>query len=241
MADLNQMSSLGRLPSHRTKVSGLFREVCERLRHYVTALEPGAPLSEAAIGEQLGISRTPVREALIQLSNEGLIQYRGNGRCHVATLSKQDVIEMSEIRSALEAAAARSLAVTITAEQLQELNGLAEFVDRAESYASARAEWDRGEEAFHRRFLKMAGNSRIFALLERQGLIERLLTLPIQDWRASLQTDPGPTHKDLVAALASGDSEHCDRVFRAHADSRKRLLTASYDKTEHIASSEPAA
>lgn len=221
-----QSPSITKLKSHRTKSSILFREVCEQLRHHVTVLGPGGPLSEISLSEQLGISRTPVREALIQLSNEGLVQFRGNGRCHVATLTRKDVAEMCDVRIGLEATAARTLTTTITPEQLAELRTLAVAADRAEKAARSRAEWDHGEEAFHRRFLEFAGNARIVELLDRQGLLERLLTLPLKDWRDRRRPKNAPSHCDVVEAVANGDPEVCDRIVRAHTAVRKHDLLA---------------
>lgn len=216
-------SKITKVKSHHTKSSILFREVCEKLRHHVTTLGPGVRLGESSLSEKLGISRTPVREALIQLSNEGLVQFRGNGRCHVATLTRQDVVEMCDVRIGLEATAARALALTIIPEQLAELRKLALAADRAEKTARSRAEWDQGEEAFHRRLLELAGNSRIIELLERQGLLERLLTLPLKDWR-HYPRPVAPRHVDIVDALAQGDPDRCDRVVREHTSVRKQLL-----------------
>ena len=231
MSNTTDTQPISRLKSHRTKASWLFREVCERLRQHVTALGPGAQLSEISLSEQLGISRTPVREALIQLSNEGLIQYRGNGRCHVATLSKQDVQEMCEVRIGLEATAARALAKEIKPEQLAELRTLALAADRAEKSARSRAEWDQGEEAFHRRIVELAGNTRIVELLERQGLLERLLTLPMKDWRHRKRPD-APWHVDVVDALATRDPDLCDRIVRAHTEVRKAVLMETSEALE---------
>lgn len=232
MTRMGQLKGISKLTTHRTKTSSLFREVCERLRQYVTNIGPGSRLSEIELSGQLGISRTPVREALLQLSNEGLVQYRGNGRCYVATITKKDAIDMSDIRTALESAAARSLAQSITTEQLAELSQLAAAADEAELRCTSRTEWDHAEDAFHRRFLEFADNPRIFEILARQGLIERLLTFPLSNWQHLARRDPGPDHQALIAALTSRDPERCERVFRAHTDGRKRWLISEFEALE---------
>lgn len=226
MSKAAQPETMTKLKSRRTKSSLLFREACEQLRQHLTALGPGVALSEISLSEQLGISRTPVREALIQLSNEGLVQFRGNGRCHVATFTKQDVVEICDVRIGLEATAARSLATSITQDQLTNLRKLAIEADRAEKASRSRAEWDQAEEAFHRRLLEYAGNSRILELLERQGILERLLTVPLKNWRHR-QRPEAPWHTDVVDALASRDPDLCDRVLRAHTGVRKQYLLKS--------------
>jgi DNA-binding GntR family transcriptional regulator len=147
-------------------------------------------------------------------------------------LSKQDVIEMSDVRTVLEGAAARTLAPKITAQEVAELRTLAVTVDHSRQHATARADWDRAEEAFHRRFLEMAGNSQIFEILERQGLMERLLTaLPREHWRH--EVDVGiATHQDLVDILATHDPQRSEQAFREHAEFRKRWMLAAYAHTD---------
>ena len=218
MAQAPQRPAIARLPSHRTKVSVLFRDVCDRLRHYVTLLSPGMELTEVGLSRELGISRTPVREALIQLSNEGLVQFRHNGRCHVAELSEQDVLEMSQIRAALEGMAAAILAPKITPEQLDELRQLAIAADNLQQ---DHVDQEQADEAFHLRFLRFAGNVRVCELLYQHGMLERMVRIPRpMPGQPAIVMSP-IKHGHLVDALAAGDPEHCERIFRGHVYSAK--------------------
>jgi DNA-binding GntR family transcriptional regulator len=73
-------------------------------------IEPGAPLSELALAEEFGVSRTPVREALKQLQTEGLVEIRPRVGTFVTTPSRREITELFEMKELLEGAAARLLA-----------------------------------------------------------------------------------------------------------------------------------
>src|SRR5437667_1552391 len=90
----------------------LERRVYERLLHEITSgvLLPGEQLVEARIADELGVSKTPVREALIRLQRDGLVEiapYRG---ARVLQPSKEDIVEILELRLCIEAYVARDLA-----------------------------------------------------------------------------------------------------------------------------------
>lgn len=223
-------SSLDRLkPVTRSK---LYLQVCDRLRDYLPKLGPGTWLQEVELCNILGVSRTPIREALIKLSSEGLVELMPNGRCHVPMLDRRDLEEMFDIRIALEGIAARSLCQKITPGELNELDDLAQRADRAKARSSERTAWDDAEQLFHARFIQMADNRRIAKILQRQGLLVRCLRLPIPDWRQLASTDAAVTHEDLVRALRSGDPELAERTFRKHVERRKLWILQHIEQQE---------
>jgi DNA-binding GntR family transcriptional regulator len=89
----------------------------------------GEPLTEVAISQNLGVSRTPVREALKQLELEGLVTSIPNKGTVVSGISKQDIIDIYEIRSLIEGLAARWAATKITDEQLKQLEEIIELTE----------------------------------------------------------------------------------------------------------------
>lgn len=94
--------------------------VAERLRVMVTdgAMPPGAHLNERALCEQLGVSRTPLREALKMLAVEGLLEHLPNRGARVVTLSPSDIVDAFELLSGLEALAGELACQRITAEEV---------------------------------------------------------------------------------------------------------------------------
>src|SRR5262249_46042730 len=92
-------------------------------------LAPGVPVVERELAKKLGMSRTPVREALAELAREGLIRTVGTRARIVAEPSIRDVIELFDIREAVDGMAARLLALRVTPAQLAELTRLARGAD----------------------------------------------------------------------------------------------------------------
>ena len=91
------------------------------LRHFHISHHPGEELKEATLGKQLGVSRTPVREALRQLDLEGLVEIAPNRGAKVIGISRKDVEDIYHMRARLEGLAARKAAEQIKEEELAEL------------------------------------------------------------------------------------------------------------------------
>src|SRR5687768_18315906 len=84
------------------------RVIAEMRRRIIRGdIQPGEPLSELALAEEFGVSRTPVREALKQLQTEGLIEIRPRVGTFVTTPSRREITELFEMKELLEGAAAR--------------------------------------------------------------------------------------------------------------------------------------
>ena len=98
--------------------------VCEEIREAIIdlRLHPGEPLREATIAQQLGVSKTPIREALARLEQEGLVEMTSFKGAVVSGYSPRDLEEIYELRSLLEGAAVRSVAVDASEEARAELS-----------------------------------------------------------------------------------------------------------------------
>jgi DNA-binding GntR family transcriptional regulator len=177
-------------------------------------LQPGAPLREAAIATQLGVSKTPVREALGRLEQEGLVEATSFKGAVVSDYSERDLEEIYELRELLEGAAARAAATDANAETLAALHGV---IDRS------RAARDAGDLAgladllgrFDQIVFEQVANVRI------RGLIE---TLRAHLTRIGKLTEEIPgrveasveEHAAIVDAIARGDADEAERAIRSH-------------------------
>lgn len=108
-------------------------EVCDAIRQKIVRLEykPGQRLNEQGLAKALGVSRTPVREALILLSTEGLVTMAPNVTTHVSDISLTKLRELVELRLILEQGAARLAAQNRTNDQLANLEALAKKIENA--------------------------------------------------------------------------------------------------------------
>jgi DNA-binding GntR family transcriptional regulator len=118
-------------------------------------LEPGSWIDEIRIAESLGISRTPLREALKVLATEGLVTMKLRRGAYVTEVSEKDLMDVYHLLSLLESDAARAVASQASDQQLQELaqlhDQLAKNIEHTEAFFSI-------NEQFHLRLLEMANN-----------------------------------------------------------------------------------
>ncbi len=132
--------------------------VYDRVRNAILdgELAPGAVMSQVGLADELGISRTPLREALRMLQSEGLIESEPNRRVRVAPMTPEDLEQLCIMRITLEAEALRLSIPRMTPEDLAGLEGyMAEMAHYAEAEDSAR--WVVPHRAFHRALTQGAG------------------------------------------------------------------------------------
>ena len=135
----------------------LYVEVAELLRQRIFSrnLEPGSWIDELRIAEELGISRTPLREALKVLAAEGLVTMKVRRGAYVTEVSEQDLRDVYHLLSLLESDAAGVVAATADDSQLAELADLHSQLEAAVHDAEA---FFKVNERFHMRLLELANN-----------------------------------------------------------------------------------
>jgi DNA-binding GntR family transcriptional regulator len=175
----------------------------------------GEWLREGDLAESIGVSRTPVREALRRLTAEGLVRYERNRGVQVAAWTPQDLDEIFSLRSVLEPWACRLAAMSQTVD-LGELDRLAHDMD--EAARGAVADVDRISDLtnrFHRLVLEGSRNRRLGAV------VSSVVQVPLVWQTFSHYTDHDlrrslAHHHELVAALTAGDPEWAESVMRSH-------------------------
>lgn len=184
------------------------------------SLNPGERLTEEHLAGQLGVSRTPVREALHKLEQEGLIkQLETRGFC-VSQDTKDEIEELFDIRASLEGYALRLSCKDISEETLEQLNG---FIEKAED-AFKRKRTDeifKWNTQFHdtlysliahkRRFYSLIANMREYVLRYRKDTLHYL--------NAAKRTIDG--HRKIILALRLKDPDVCEWVLRKHIEEAK--------------------
>lgn len=204
-------------------------EVAGRIREAIIAgdLGLGEEVSERQLAERLGVSKTPVREALAQLRLEGLVRFSPPRGLTVFTLSAEEIREMCELRQALEAGALK-FAMRRNPEAL--LSSLADVLDQMTASLDAgdiRA-YLTADTLFHLRFLEHCGNSH---LLETY----RMHVGKIAALRTHLAQKPQHTeksfheHKVIVDLLGKGDVAASLDILDQHIDRTKRTYSSTIE------------
>ena len=178
------------------------------------ALPPGSKLPEDSIGERLGVSRTLVREALVRLSQEGLVELRPNKGAVVSHPSLEEGRNLYLTRIALERLVVETLSGSLTREQIDTLSThiAAEEAARTEHAASIRLA---GE--FHTLLAQMTGNASLIRyvneLVARSSLILALYGRPHSSECAVSE------HRELLDKLIAGKTDDAVTLMTHHLDS----------------------
>ena len=210
----------------------LLRDVAyERLKEAIRdgALRPGEALPESRVSAALQISRTPVREALQKLAQEGLVQILPNRAVTVAEPSLPDALNVLHVRSLIEPEIVRLVAEAITPEALGALQeAVADMTAAAE--AGDRAAWSKADTVYHETLSSACPN----ALLGKLGLQMRnrihFLATDAQTTAARLVTCT-EEHRVVAEAIAEGDGEKAQEAMREHIH---QLRTSFFRRLAHL-------
>jgi DNA-binding GntR family transcriptional regulator len=200
----------------RLQRTGLHEETTGRLRGLIVRgdLAPGETLVEADLSEALGISRTPLREALKILASEGLVELRLNRSAMIAPMRKDEIDELFEAVSGIERVAAELAALRMTERDLEKLDHLQERMEHLHDSGKLRDYFElnqqihgfivtcsrnRALKATHDWLLGRAERARFFALSSQER------------WDESVQE-----HRALLAALKQRDPERAGRLLAQH-------------------------
>ena len=216
-------------PFPRIEVSPLSELAYNLLRERILSKElaPGERLDLPRISKQLGISKTPLREAIHRLEIEGLIEIRPRSGTFVSRLDPVQVSESFELRTVLETYAAGLAAKECTQADLE---ALAELVSRIESIVRSGKEEDvyprylELDHAFHRTLVVLSGNERLIAAHERENLHAQMARIRYRSSAKDLLTSL-KEHRLILAALQERDAQAARQVVEAHLNrSRQALL-----------------
>ena len=183
----------------------------------------GDQLRIESLAQQLGISRTPIREALLKLESEGLVRAASRVGFFVRGITKQDLHELFELREILESYAAEKAAVLVDEQDIDKLEAYQKRADKAISTGNRSAFMDM-EIEIHSLILKKAGNTRLMQMIESiKDLIHRERFLSLQS--SENIEESFKEHQQIINALAEKDSKQAGRLMRSHILAvRKRML-----------------
>jgi len=198
-----------------------YRELRRRILD--NEMPPNAQYLEQELADALGMSRTPVREALIRLSEERLVEVRPRHGARVLPVSVDDKREIYEVMTELEALAARKLAECgLSSKKIRLLDQAVEDMDTSLGAGDLHA-WARSDEVFHALLVDLTGNSR---------LSQVVATFRDQAHRARMQTlrlrprpiDSNRDHAAVVAAIRKRDGETAASTHRRHRQKAGTML-----------------
>jgi GntR family transcriptional regulator, rspAB operon transcriptional repressor len=191
-------------------------------------LAPGSRVTEASLAEQLGVSKTPVREALLRLREVGVIEPHGRRGGRIVRPSQASIRDAYEVREALESYAAGSAAQRVTPEQIERLRAVAErSLERA--HRNDLAGFLEADVAFHGGIAAAAGNPALERMID--GAVTLALTLRRRDRpHATASVACAEAHVRIATAIADRDPAGARREMESHIGF---LLTVVAADAEH--------
>jgi DNA-binding GntR family transcriptional regulator len=182
----------------------------------------GLHVNPSKVADMLGISRMPVREALLQLDREGLVTARPNRGAVVTALSPEDVEELFEMRAALEALAAVRATPNLVGEAYHELMELKARMDRTRGNTKL---WIQRHNEFHDFLATQSRRPRLTAEIARiRSAVQPYLLMYVSVYE-SLEMD-GYEHDALIDAFTSRNLKLVERTMREHVLSAGRGVIA---------------
>jgi DNA-binding GntR family transcriptional regulator len=202
-------------------------------------LEPGRRLKEEELARELGISRTPVREALLVLQTEGVLESAPNRGATVRAYEADDLDDLYQLRAVLEGFAARRAATRISAQDVTKLR------ESCERFVALRADADvaelvRENMLFHDVILEAASSERL------TQMVRKVVQLPLV-YRSYYWYSPEQKlisehyHRQLTSAMAGRDAERAGIVMKEHVLEARDFLIAQFRAREAGKDGEEAA
>lgn len=208
--------------------------VVERLRGFITegVLPPGKKLNERELCETLGISRTPLREALKVLAGEGLIEIAPNRGASVARMGEREIRETFELISGIEAFAGELACERITAEELDEIKALHYAMVVCKNQNDLPGYYQRNR-AIHDAINVAARNGELrqvyLALNRRIQALRYLSNQQAPKWDRALRD-----HEHMIEALQARDGKRLSEILRHHLlDKRDAIMLVLRAEGEH--------
>jgi DNA-binding GntR family transcriptional regulator len=177
------------------------------------AFRPGQPLAETELAERFGISRTPIREALIRLQADGLVRIEPRRGASVQALSVTDFLEVNELRLILEPYAAREAALSLDRTEIEELRAKHASIRTGDPNEMDLRQLEQLDSNVHEAIARASGNERLRQLVH--NLDDMMQAMRVDDIRRRYRE----THESLgqlIAALEARDPDAAESVLCRH-------------------------
>lgn len=201
--------------------------------------QPGSRLRYGPIGQELGISATPVREAIGLLANEGLVELVPQLGAVVRTIGRSELIELYEMREAIEPYAAEKAAERASESQVAAIRRAFEKMDTISQRIAAtksgavsdrnRDEFEKADLAFHMLVIQATGNQTMVRSGESSNALMRVFSTDRHGYDQSIMHSTCRDHESILSAIANRKPRQASRFMREHIRSGLELTLESLD------------
>jgi DNA-binding GntR family transcriptional regulator len=215
---------------------GLTEQVADSIRQAIFdgSFELGDHLNEADIASRLQVSRGPIREALVQLKQEGIVTMKWHRGAHIMQLSATDVRELSSLRTILEVFAIREAASAATTSDLDLMSGVLSAMSKA---VDDQSDFDmiQLDVQFHDKLYRAAHHDRLWNAwnsIRSQVMLSLLVKRHTSNeyYRDKVKAE----HQELFDVVSSRDADACEKAIREHHSATYDRLIASFKDSGEI-------
>jgi len=188
-------------------------------------LKPGERLMEVHLAEKMGVSRTPVREAIRKLELEGLVNMVPRKGAHVADLSVKDIMDVLEVRACLDGLATSLAATRITQDEIKELKHIhtqfINYIEKDNLQGSIKKDVE-----FHDVIYRSSRNERLIQITSNlREQVQRFRVIYLKDY--SNTKDIINEHNDIIDALIAKDPSKAQEVAQKHIKKQEETIIKS--------------
>lgn len=209
--------------------------VVETLREKILSgeIKAGEPLRQAALAEELNVSRIPVREALLQLEAEGLVSFEPHKGATATELNADQVDELFDLRAMLECDLLSSSLPLLTEEKLAQATDILSKLDRALGKENAANTWSELNSSYHNCLYSAANRPQTQDLVNTLNKnADRYIRMHLL-WAGGI-SKAGPEHNQLLAYCKAGDVEKAVAILKQHILSSRDEIKAFLTQRELI-------
>ncbi len=198
--------------------------VYEELRNLILSgeIKPGTRMMEIELADSMGVSRTPIREAIRKLEKEGLVTIEPRKGAYVSTISMNDIVNILQIRGTLEGLAATLAATRIKEIELMKLKEASQAFDRAVEEGNTK-EMISNDTLFHHIIVEASGNDLLIKMVtDLQEIVLRFRYLYYKDFKRAEKMPP--EHANILRAIETGSGETARSAAEFHINSLRDMI-----------------
>jgi DNA-binding GntR family transcriptional regulator len=198
-------------------------------------LKPGERLMEISLANRLGVSRTPIREAIRKLEHEGLVIMVPRRGAHVAEITRQELNDVLEVRLSLEVLAISKAVERMSDAEIRKLKKVeAEFAELVEKDDVDLTELGEADEHFHDVIYEGTGNRRLIQILN--NLREQMYRFRVEYMKTkNIRQTLVKEHDAIVRSIVDHDKEGAISLTKLHIDNQYRAINAGLDERKNRA------
>lgn len=185
-------------------------------------LKPGERLMEIQLSQQLGVSRTPVREAIRMLELEGLVVMLPRKGAYVANISKKDLMDILEVRVGLEGIAAYCATDRMTKEDIESLERISSDLEAA-VYRNDVATMLAKDEEFHTYIFEATGNKRLInMMISIWETVYRFRQMYMSDYSSAVNIVD--EHRKIIESFKKGEANLAEKLAKEHIELAQQFM-----------------